>query len=600
MRSAAGQALALVWRAASVILLAYLASVLLASAVPVAMAWLTKLILDGLVTGGALLPLAAGLAAAGLAGALALQAGQYLRAELDRRAGLSARAGLFAAVERWRGLARFEDPAMLDRLRLAEQSAAAPGRVVDALFGLGRGAVTLAGFVGSLLVISPAFTAVVIGSALPALLAELRLSRGRARVQWEIGPAERRELFYGHLLGSVDAAKEIRLFGLGGFLRGRMIAERRSVDAAKRALDRRELAAQSALAALSTLTAGAGLVWAVGSGMSVGDVSMFVAAVAGIQGAIEGLVASTGQAHHQLLMFGHYAAVLRAEPDLPAPEAGGPPPLRRGIELRDVWFRYSEDHPWVLRGVSLFVPYGRSVALVGRNGAGKSTLVKLLCRFYDPQRGAILWDGVDLRDLPAEELRARIGAVFQDFMAYDFSAADNIAVGDLAVLGRTAPVEEAARRAGVHDVLARLPRGYDTPLTRMFFGESEDGEHETGVPLSGVPLSGGQWQRVALARAFLRGDRDLMILDEPSAGLDAEAEYEVHSRLREIRAGRTSVLISHRLGSIRAADVIAVLAEGRVGELGRHDELLARGGLYASLWAKQSSGYIDAEGQRIP
>ncbi|MGW6502806.1 ABC transporter ATP-binding protein [Nonomuraea angiospora] len=595
MRSTAGQALALVWRAASVTLLAYLASVLLASAVPVVMAWLTKLTLDGLVTGGAVLPLAAGLAAAGLTGALALQAGKYLRGELDRRTGLSARAGLFAAVERWRGLARFEDPAMLDRLRLAEQSAAAPGRVVDALFGLGRGAVTLAGFVGSLLVISPAFTAVVIGSALPALLAELRLSRGRARVQWEIGPAERRELFYGNLLGSVDAAKEIRLFGLGGFLRGRLIAERRSVDAAKRALDRRELAVQSALAALSTLTAGAGLIWAVGSGMSVGDVSMFVAAVAGIQGAIEGLVGSTGQAHHQLLMFGHHAAVLRAEPDLPAPEEGGPPPLRRGIELRDVWFRYSEEHPWVLRGVSLFIPYGRSVALVGRNGAGKSTLVKLLCRFYDPQRGAILWDGVDLRDLPAEELRARIGAVFQDFMAYDFSAADNIAVGDLAVLGRAAPVEEAARRAGIHDVLARLPHGYDTPLTRMFFGESEDGEQETGVL-----LSGGQWQRVALARAFLRGDRDLMILDEPSAGLDAEAEYEVHARLREIRASRTSVLVSHRLGSIRAADVIAVLAGGQVEELGRHDELLARGGLYAGLWAKQSSGYIDAEEQRIP
>ncbi|MGW4962974.1 hypothetical protein ACWEPL_37640 [Nonomuraea sp. NPDC004186] len=151
---------------------------------------------------------------------------------------------------------------MLDRLRLAEQSAAAPGRVVDALFGLGRGAVTLAGFVGSLLVISPAFTAVVIGSALPALVAELRLARGRARVQWEIGPAERRELFYGTLLGSVDAAKEIRLFGLGGFLGGRMIAERRSVDAAKRGLDRRELAVQSALAALSTLTAGGGLIWA--------------------------------------------------------------------------------------------------------------------------------------------------------------------------------------------------------------------------------------------------------------------------------------------------------------------------------------------------
>ncbi|MFC4116317.1 ABC transporter ATP-binding protein [Nonomuraea zeae] len=275
-------------------------------------------------------------------------------------------------------------------------------------------------------------------------------------------------------------------------------------------------------------------------------------------------------------------------PDLPAPRHHKPlAPLLRGIELRDVWFRYSDDHPWVLRGVNLFIPHGHTVALVGRNGGGKSTLVKLLCRFYDPTRGAILWDGVDLRDVAPETLRDRIGAVFQDFVAYELTAADNIAVGDLAASEDQARVERAARDAGVHDTVAALPYGYRTLLSRGFTSEEEGEEAE------GVLLSGGQWQRVALARAFLRRDRDLMILDEPSAGLDPEAEYEVHSRLARLRSGRTSVVISHRLGAVRDADRIVVLAGGVVAEEGTHAALLAGGGTYAQLFTRQAAGYRD-------
>jgi len=246
----------------------------------------------------------------------------------------------------------------------------------------------------------------------------------------------------------------------------------------------------------------------------------------------------------------------------------------------------------VLRGVNLTIPHGHALALVGLNGAGKSTMVKLLCRFYDPDRGAILWDGVDLRDVPVDDLRAKIGAVFQDYMCYDLSAAENIGLGDVSVMEDRERVVAAARRAGAHDIVAGLPRGYDTFLSRMFFDEADREDPETGVL-----LSGGQWQRLALARAFLRDRRDLMILDEPSSGLDAEAEHEVHSSLRRHRDGATSVLISHRLGAVRDASAIAVLAEGRVAELGSHDELIASGGEYARLFRLQASGYDEVVSQ---
>jgi ATP-binding cassette subfamily B protein len=257
-----------------------------------------------------------------------------------------------------------------------------------------------------------------------------------------------------------------------------------------------------------------------------------------------------------------------------------------------VWFRYSPEHPWVLRGVDLEIPAGSSVGLVGLNGAGKSTVVKLLCRFYDPSRGSVTWDGVDLRELDPVDLRARIGAVFQDYMEYDLSAAENIAVADLPVLDERGRIEAAARDAGLHAALSALPRGYDTLLTRLFF----DDDGEQADPASGVVLSGGQWQRMAVARGFLRADRDLLILDEPSAGLDAEAEHDLHVRLMELRRGRTSLLISHRLGAVRAADLIVVLADGRITERGSHDDLVGGGGDYARLFALQARGYAPPMG----
>jgi ATP-binding cassette subfamily B protein len=269
------------------------------------------------------------------------------------------------------------------------------------------------------------------------------------------------------------------------------------------------------------------------------------------------------------------------------------PPLREGIELRDVWFRYSPDAPWALRGVSLTIPQGRATALVGRNGSGKSTLIKLLCRFYDPERGAVYWDGVDVRELDPASLRERITAVFQDFVEYDLTAAENIGVGDVTGIDDQERIRAAARRADIDDELSGLPAGYRTLLSRMFMTEADRED-----PTTGVVLSGGQWQRLAVARAFMRDQRDLMILDEPSAGLDAEAEYQIHDGLHRHRQGRTSVLISHRMGSIRDADHILVLNDGALVEQGTHSQLREAGGTYARLFSLQASGYLEDQETR--
>jgi ATP-binding cassette subfamily B protein len=567
-------------------------------ALPVATAWLTKVLLDSLADpagSSSLIAAGVGLAAVGTVAGVMPHVARYLRQEAARRVGLRAQDRLFAALNRQAGLGRFESPRFLDRLRLALHAGGTkPNELIDSLLAAARALITITGFLGVLMLLSPLMPALVLAAGIPVLFAEMALSRRRARLHWSVGPTERREFFYMQLMSTVAAAKEVRLFGIGDLLRGRMLDNRRKVNAEKRALDARETRVQSGLGLMAAVVPGLGLLWVVSAAragrLSIGDVTVFVAAVTGVQTALSVLAGEIARAYQSLLLFEHYVAVTTAGPDLPVPiPPAALPPLRRGIELRGVWFRYSDEHPWILRDVELTIPAGGSLALVGLNGAGKSTLIKLLCRFYDPTRGAILWDGVDLRDVDVSQLRERISATFQDFVQYEMTAAENISLGDAVEQGDTARVRAAADRAGIHAVLEQLPYGYETLLSRTFSQESGGGN-----PAAGVTLSGGQWQRLAVARAFIREKRDLVILDEPSAGLDAEAEHEVHTSLRRYREGQTCLLISHRLNTVRDAGRIVVLSDGRVVEQGDHEQLMAAGGRYARLFTLQAAGFRQA------
>ncbi|MGB2570723.1 ABC transporter ATP-binding protein [Micromonospora citrea] len=589
-------ALGLTWRAAPVGTGVDLLLAVLAGATPVAVAGLTKLVLDRLTGRGgpavSVALLGVGLAVAAAVAAVLPHLRRYVEDERSRAVTRLVRRRLHDAVSRLVGLVRLEDPVFQDRLQAAQQTGhLGPTQLTGNTLGAVQSVIAIAGFLGVLLALSPVIGLLVLVAALPTLGMQLRLNRARMAMVLRLEHFQRRDLFFAHLLTGVPAAKEVRLFGLGRFFGDRMLDELHGMHRVERGLDRREMRAQALLGLLGAGVAGVGVVWTVNAAaagrLSLGDVAVYLAAVPGVQGALGALVGQVGAIHQALLLFDHYDQVVRAEPDLPVPATPRPvPPLRRGIELRDVWFRYSPEHPWVLRGVDLWLPHGATTALVGLNGAGKSTLVKLLCRFYDPERGAILWDGVDLREFDPQALRDRLGAVFQDFVSYDLTAGENIAVGDLSALGDADRLRHAARHAGVDDTLTALPRGYDTLLTRVFF----DGP-DRDDPQAGVVLSGGQWQRVALARGFLRAEVDLLVLDEPSSGLDAEAEHDLHTRLRELRRGRTGLLISHRLNAVREADLIVVLADGRVTERGDHHELLAACGDYARLFTLQAHGY---------
>ena len=513
---------------------------------------------------------------------------------LQRRLDLVGQDEIYAALSRAQGLRYFETPGFLDSLSFARQAAQfSVYGAVNSLFGLIQAAVTVCGFAVALWSVDPVLVLVVAGTAVPGIVAQFGLTGKRIALARRSNPLQRRQLLYFNLMSSAQAAKELRLFGLGGFFHALVRRDLITMHADEARLSLRVLRTQGSLSLLAAASSAGSLVWvvhlAVIGRVSLGDVALYVASLGGLQVGVATLVGRSSGLLEDLMLVGNLVELLRLEPDMPVePDPRPVTQLSSCIEFHDVSFRYGETMPWVLRGLNLRFEAGASTALVGLNGAGKSTVVKLLCRFYDPVEGTITWDGTDIRSFAPEQLRARIGAVFQDFMKFDLTAAENIGVGDVDRVSDRTAIEGAAKLAGADEIIARLPAGLDTMLGRAFAAAAG--------PSAEADLSGGQWQRIALARSLMRAERDLLVLDEAASGMDAEAEHEVNSLLGQIRHGRSSVLISHRLSAVRDADAIHVLEGGVVTESGTHDELMAKDGTYRGLFTIQAQGYRDEAG----
>ena len=476
----------------------------------------------------------------------------------------------------------FEDSDIQDQLDRARRQASGRTGLVSQLFGLAQDLVTLAGFAAGVAAYAPWLTVLLAAALVPAFLGELRFNAESYALSAR-RTAERRELDYLRQTGaSTGTAKEAKLFGLHGFLIDRYRIVSATIRQENAGFARRRATAGAGLAALGTLgyyAAYAYLAWRTASGgLTVGDLTFLAASFLRLRGLLAGLLSGVSTLASQALYLQDLFDFLEVRPAITSPVDGLPFPNAStvGLAFENVGFRYPGAKDWAVRHLSFSVPAGQVVALVGENGAGKTTLVKLLTRLYDPDEGWILVDGHDLRAYDLDGLRAGIGVIFQDFVRYDFSAGDNIAVGRIALRQDHARIEAAARLGRADEVVERLEGGYDQMVGRRFRG--------------GVELSGGEWQKFAIARAYMR-DAALLILDEPTAALDARAEFEVFQRFKALSTGRTAVLISHRFSSVRMADRIVVIAAGRVAEAGTHAELLALGGRHAELFELQAAGY---------
>ncbi len=479
-------------------------------------------------------------------------------------------------------LMHFESAEYQDRLERARRQAAGRNALLSQMFGQAQDILTVVTLAAGLFLYAPWLILLLPLSFIPSIWGETRFNTMAYMLsRWRT--PERRELEYlRHIGASAETAKEVKLFGLGDYLisRFRDLAHRIFLENRRIAVLRSSWGALfAAIASLAYYAAYAFIVWRTITGeFTLGDLAFLSGSFLRLNGLFQrillGFTAIAGQSMYLDDLFSFF----EIEPTVLAPDNPKPfpSPIQEGIVFEGVGFRYPETENWVVRNLSFTLPAGETLALVGENGAGKTTIVKLLTRLYDPSEGRITIDGVDLRDMDPRDIHAHLGVIFQDFIRYSFSARDNIGVGRIEARQDQDRIDLAAEQSLADGVIARLPKGYDQQLGRLF--------------KAGRDLSGGEWQKVAIARAYMR-DADLIILDEPTAALDAKAEAEVFARFKGLAKGKTAVIISHRFSTVRMADRILVLDNGTILESGTHEQLLGRKGRYAELFELQAAGY---------
>jgi ATP-binding cassette, subfamily B, bacterial len=586
--------LALVWKSSPPLTLALTVLVIAGALVPPAIAWAGKRIVDNVIAGSRDATLTwVGIELALVATQAGLNRGSsYVRSTLGSRLGIDVNVMILERATRL-GLRHFEDPEFYDRLTRARREASSrPLSLVIDVFSLAQQILTLAGYAALLVSFSGWVVLVLMIATVPATIAELRYSKATFRLRNWRSPDSRRLLYMEHVLANDAHAKEMKLFALGPLFLGRYKELAEKFHAEDVALARKRTVLVYVLSLLATLAFyGAYAFMAVGAAinrLTLGNLTLYVMAFRNGQSSFHAILTGiTSIYEHNLYMSNLYSyldeeiVTTETEEKKPKTKTNGALPREEGIRLENVSFRYpgqEKDNKWVLRNVDLFVPRGKSIALVGQNGAGKTTLVKLVTGLYEPTEGRVLLDGKDVKDWDKNELVARFGVVFQDFNRYQLKVRENVGFGSVDHLEDEPRIERAVDRGGAEPVIEGLASGIDTQLGRWFE--------------NGTELSGGQWQKIALARGFMREQADILVLDEPTAALDAEAEHAVFTRFKELAEGRTTIIISHRFPTVRMADRILVLENGHVIEDGTHAELLAANKTYARLYNMQAEGYV--------
>jgi ATP-binding cassette subfamily B protein len=590
----------LIWEASPALTLASLGLRLVRAVLPVLMLYVGKLIIDAVVAESALPHAGWSFVDRLQSGALdrigvlvALELGLAVFADLSARFSalidslLAETYSNFASIRLMEkaaslDLEQFESSDQQDRLDRARRQVTGRTALLSLVFGQIQDILTAVSFIIGLVAYWPWLILLMLVAVIPSLLGELKFNALGYRLDYFRTP-ERRQLDYVRYLGSsIETAKEVKLFGLNRFLidRFRHFAETMFRDNRKLATSRAVWGGVfAALGTIAYYVAYGAIIWRTVSGeFSLGDMTFMVGSFLRLKSLLDGLLLGFSQVAGQAMYLEDLFSFFEIRPRIVSPEKplAVPKPIRSGFVFEDVGFRYEGADRWAVRHLDLEIGAGEVLALVGETGAGKTTIVKLLARLYDPTEGRILLDGRDLRDYDLDQLRDRIGVVFQDFVRFHFTAAENIAMGRIEALGDQGRISEAAERSLADAVIARLPLGFAQPLGRRFAG--------------GVELSGGEWQKVAIARAYMR-NADVLVLDEPTSALDARSEFEVFQRFRDLSAGRTTLLISHRFSTVRIADRIIVLDGGRIIESGTHQALLAHGGLYAEMFELQAAGY---------